>query len=302
MEQIATARHAHEQPRSRLVGMEREQQQLTNEADSIKQRLEDLAVEETKLASRIESIDTERAEIEKNLTTLTAEIETRTASITKLEADRESLSSKGESLAGARKDQAATVEKLSEERIGLDARRATLEEMVTSRAGLAEAAKKVMEIAESGDGFTGVVAPLADLVETDTEHAAAVEAALGHDLQAIVTRSIAENPTDEEIDALPGRVRFIPLTGVSVPAGEFGIAPGELALASLPASRLTAVRDLVRAQARGRRTRPRRGIDARSTARRHLSGRESRRGPHAHGRPARIAYRRPLRHAPRRSA
>ncbi len=248
MEQIATARHSHEQARSRLVGMEREQQQLTNEADSIGQRIEDLSAEETKLATRIESIEHERAEIESKLETITGEIESRNTTIASLEAERESLSSKGETLAGARKDQGATVEKLSEERIGLDARRATLEEMVTSRAGLAEAAKKVMEIAESGEGFGGVIAPLADLVETDTEHAAAVEAALGQDLQAIVTRSIAENPTDDEIDALPGRVRFIPLTGLPSAASFAGSESTPLGLASLPASRLVAVRELVKAK------------------------------------------------------
>ena len=246
MSQIAGARHAHEKARSQLVGMEREQQQLKNEADSIAQRLEDLAAEEAKLAKRIESLDADKAEAQRLHAELTAAIEARNASITKLEAEREALSSKGETLAGARRDQAQTVEKLSEERIGLDARRATLEEMVTSRAGLAEAAKKVMERAEAGDGFAGVVAPLADLVETDTEHAAAVEAALGQDLQAIVTRSIAENPTDEELDALPGRVRFIPLTGMTTLAG-IDQAPADDALASLPASRLVAVRDLVRA-------------------------------------------------------
>ncbi len=248
MERIATARHAHEKARSQLAGMEREQQQLRNEAESIAHRLDDLSAEEAKLASRIASIEHDKAEAERHHAELTAAIAKRNDAIGALEAEREALASRGESLAGARRDQAATVEKLSEERIGLDARRATLEEMVASRAGLAEAAKKVMDLAEAGEGFTGVVAPLADLVETDTEHAAAVEAALGADLQAIVTRSIAENPTDEEFDALPGRVRFIPLAGISALDTDVFADAADISLASLPTSRLVAVRDLVRAK------------------------------------------------------
>jgi len=246
MEQIAGARHAHEQARSQLVGMEREQGTLVAEAASIEQRLEDLASEETKLSSRIELIDSDRAQTERQHAELSALIQSREASIETLDIERESLSLKGESLAGARRDQATAVEKLSEDRIGLDARRATLEEMVASRAGLADAAKYVMIQRDAGDGFKGVIAPLAEIVETDTEHAAAVEAALGQDLQAIVTRSIAENPTDEEMASLPGRVRFIPRTGLH---GE-QISGAEISdgLASLPASRLIAIRDLVRAK------------------------------------------------------
>ena len=248
MEQIATARHAHEKARSQLAGMEREQQQLKGEAESIAHRLEDLSAEETKLAARLEGIDNDRAAAERHHAELAASISERNDAIGALEAERDALASRGESLAGARRDQAAAVEKLSEERISLDARRATLEEMVANRAGLAEAAKKVMDLAESGEGFTGVVAPLADLVETETEHAAAVEAALGADLQAIVTRSIAENPTDEELDALPGRVRFIPLAGISSLDTDVFSDAADVSLASLPASRLVAVRDLVRAK------------------------------------------------------
>jgi chromosome segregation protein len=58
------------------------------------------------------------------------------------------------------------------------------------------------------------MAPLADLIETDRAHAAAVEAALGSNLQALVIGSLSQMPSAEELAALSGRVVFVPLAGL----------------------------------------------------------------------------------------
>jgi chromosome segregation protein len=239
---IASTRHEREQARSRLAGMEREQQTLRSEADSIAHRLEELVSQRGRLDDRLAALTRDRDSSASEQESARAALGRRDDAIAGLEREFAALSERGETLAGARRSRAERVDRLAGERVGLDARRATLDEMVRSRAGLAEGAKWVMERREGGDGFAGVVAPLAELVETASEHASAVEAALGSDLQALVTRSIVDGPTPEERAGLPGRVRFLPLRGLRAPAGSPRAAPE-----AVPASHLTPVRTLVKA-------------------------------------------------------
>lgn len=238
MEAIAGARHEQERARSALAGMDRDQASLRSEAESIAHRLEELDTQRVALGARLDALGNDRAETESARTRLRGEMETRSAIIARLEGDLEQLSRHSDSLVGARRERAVLVEGLSEERVSLDSRRATLEEMVRSRAGLAEAAKWVIERRESGEGFEGVIAPLAELVETDSAHARAVEAALGVELQALVTRSVASAPSGDELSGLPGRVRFIPLRGLEQANDE--------AAPSMLGSLVTHVRSLVR--------------------------------------------------------
>ena len=115
---------------------------------------------------------------------------------------------------------AAEVGRLEQERVRLDSRRATLLEMVETRAGFTEGVRSVMERKARGEGFIGVLAPLADLIEVHgIGVSSAVEAALGSLLQAIVVPDLSALPPPEELAALPGRVTFIPMrsTGADVP-------------------------------------------------------------------------------------
>jgi chromosome segregation protein len=73
----------------------------------------------------------------------------------------------------------------------------------------------VLGFKAAGQGFAGVIAPLADLIDTDRGHAAAVEAALGHTLQALVVPTVAGMPGPAEMAALPGRVMFVPMAGLA---------------------------------------------------------------------------------------
>lgn len=243
MAAIASTRHEREQARSRLAGMEREQQTLRSEADSIAHRLEELGSHCRRLDDRLTTLTRDREASASDQDSVRIALGRRGDVIAGLDREFAALSEKGEHLAGARRTRAERVDRLAGERLGLDARRATLDEMVRSRAGLAEGAKWVMERRDGGDGFAGVVAPLAELVETPSEHASAVEAALGSDLQALVTRSIVDGPTPEERAALPGRVRFLPLRGLGSSAEAVHPAPG-----AVPGSHLTPLRGLVRAQ------------------------------------------------------
>ncbi len=244
MSSIADTSREWEQARSALAGMEREQGTLEAETQSLTHRLEELAAQRGAAGSKTDEIRAELENAERQRGDADARLQSHRDEIARLERDLDTLKSRGDSLEGARRERASLVERLTRERVSLDARRATLEEMVRTRAGLAEAARWVMQQRDEGAGFAGVIAPLAELVKTDTDHAAAVEAALGADLQAIVTRSAADIPTPDERASLPGRVRFIPLMGLGGVSPEPAEPPASI-VGVFPASRLTPIRSLV---------------------------------------------------------
>ncbi len=244
MASIADTSREREQARSALAGMQREQGTLEAEAQSLAHRLEELAAQRESAGTKIEEIKADLEHAERERADADHRLRSIHEKIARLEHDLDSLKDRGDTLEGARRERASLVERLTRERVGLDARRATLEEMVRTRAGLAEAARWVMQRRDEGEGFAGVIAPLAELVETDTDHAAAVEAALGADLQAIVTRSAADIPAPAERAALPGRVRFIPLR--SLGGSDEQTDPPASLVGVFPASRLVPLRPLVR--------------------------------------------------------
>lgn len=101
---------------------------------------------------------------------------------------------------------------LEQRRIGLDSRRQTLREMVEAHVGLGDAALDVLRQrdAEGSEGrFAGVIAPLADLIDTDAGDARAVEAALGTNLQALVVESMSALIDSDALESLSGRVVFL---------------------------------------------------------------------------------------------
>jgi len=122
-----------------------------------------------------------------------------------LEQDLSTLSNDQQRLGGR-------LSSLEQRRISLDSRRQTLQEMVDAHAGLDDAPRAVLnrKNTDSGDGpFSCVLAPLADLIETDAPHAQAVEAALGSNLQALVVRSMTELIDSGALRELSGRVVFL---------------------------------------------------------------------------------------------
>lgn len=140
-----------------------------------------------------------------------------------------------------------------QEYVRLDSRRATLQELVDKHAGLAESVRHVLERTRSGRGFAGVRGVLASMIEVDQANAAMVEAALGHNLQALVIETMQGLPTPEELGELPGRATFLPIafgvTEVS-PADPNAPRPGDelVALLGPDSGYLRSVREMVRAK------------------------------------------------------
>lgn len=133
--------------------------------------------------------------------------------IGELETEVGTLDGRRDQLLHDRREQAGRVAELEQRHARLDSRRATLLEMARERVGLSDAAKKVLDINARGEGFAGLAGILSDLIETDSQFAVAVEAALGPNLQALLLPSIAELPETAGMAAVSGRVTFLGLDG-----------------------------------------------------------------------------------------
>lgn len=114
-----------------------------------------------------------------------------------------------------------------EKRSGLASRRALLQEMQDKQEGVADPVKAVLARAASQDGddhntFGFVRGLLAELLETDVNQAAVVEAALGEYQQALVVNTLSDVCSDNggktAIESLAGRVTFVALDQPPLPA------------------------------------------------------------------------------------
>ncbi len=157
-------------------------------------------------------------------------------------------------LGADRRERAERLSALEQDLVRDQTRRAMLEELIATRAGFGEGVRRVLERRGAGQGFAGVIAPLADLIDTaeglDAGASAAVEAALGADVQALVVESADALPTRDELASIPERVAFLLVRHESATrdAGVPGLESDWFAAERLddPSSRVVSVRSLVR--------------------------------------------------------
>jgi chromosome segregation protein len=145
-------------------------------------------------------------------------------------------------LGAGRREQARRTNELEQDLVRQESRRATLRELVETRAGYGQAVQSVLEARDAGSGFAGVRGALVDLIETSSEDASLVEAALGADLQALVVDSAETLPSGPDLESLPGRVTFM----LARTVGQ--AAPFEQADLSAYADRVRPIRSMVRAR------------------------------------------------------
>lgn len=231
--------------RDALARIERNRAALLAEAEAEGRRASALEEQSARLESRA-------ATLAESISSLTAESqsthaasETRRADASSLEARLRELEQDAAALSG---DQRTISERLTEyeqERIRLETRRTALQEMIEARVGLTEAARATLDRKASGDpSHQPIVGALADLIEADSTHALAVEAALGASLQAILLEPGAE--LTGPLAALSGRVALVRLGEEGAPA----LPSPSADLLRLPPHALTLLRDLVSADAR----------------------------------------------------
>lgn len=200
------------QKRAAASNIDRERAAIMAAVDQDQRRAAVLADQLGKLGSRATGNQAERARLAEQRSTLEKTVEQGRGAVASLDQRLKELTETAGTLASDRRARAERLAELEQKLARVDGRRATLKELVTSRAGLGQAVKQVLSSAQSGGAegpFAGVRGVLSDLIETDGEHAATVELALGGRLQALVVRTLAEMPGEEALETLSGRVVFL---------------------------------------------------------------------------------------------
>ncbi len=200
-------RERHAEKQAAAVRSSRELATLVAQSDAESDRLNGIAAEldrleraETTARAELAALETQRAEI-------AATEETRTAEITRAAEDLAELKAESDALSDDQRRIGERVGALQRRRISLDSRRQTLREMVEAHTGLSEGALEALRRRDAADGpFSCVVAPLAELIDSDPEDARAIEAALGADLGALVTAGMPQALADAD---LPSRTVFL---------------------------------------------------------------------------------------------
>ena len=211
-----------EDEKAGIVGLMRRTAQLHNEIQAIDTFEQNLRCAQEKLNQRA----TDLGEQLRSLLTARDEATAKRGKAEKLiEAENEQLKAQNELSTQFDGEQAQCAQQLAglkERRSGLESRRATLAELQNRQEGVAEAVKAVLAKAGQESTFGFVRGLLADLIETDVEHAAIIESALGDYQQALVidrlTDVCSNNGGRRAIQALGGKVSFIAIDQPAMPA------------------------------------------------------------------------------------
>jgi len=242
LEQLAAQQAAVAERRAAVTNIDRERAALLASIHGDERRLEAVREQLEKLAARRDSLEGDGRSQEAERAALSAQLERRRAELARLERELAGREASAGEMSTERRERAGALAELEQHAVRVESRRQTLAELIEARAGLGDAVRAALERKERGEGFEGVIAPLADLVDTREESAAAVEAALGQTLQALVVETVSDLPSHDEIGSLPGRVTFVPISRV-------GAAPVRQVLdtVSMFGQRVVPVRGLVQA-------------------------------------------------------
>ena len=200
-----------DETRSVVASVEREHATLIARIESDDRRIESITERVNELTQRLHTLETQINESKLLCTRTEKALKLVDSKILEDEQQLAILDNRVESLDSSRGDLAKSVNTLDEQRVRKETRYATLDEMAKSRVGLDDAVRAVLELQDQGQGFAGVIGPLAELIETTGDQAGHIEAALEDTLQALVVESMDAMPSPEEIASLPGRVTFLPL-------------------------------------------------------------------------------------------
>ncbi len=201
------------QQRAAVAGIEREQATLTAQIESIDHRIEgireqiaDINKRREDILQRSESLTIERDESRNRTVALATEITT-------LEQQIAEHDERAQTLDGAQREINDALNHIVQDRERQDSRRHTLQEMQEAGEGLGEAVRTILDKRESGEGFAFVRGILADHIETDSQHAFVIEAALGSMLQSILIDRASDvlGGGKTDLAGLTGRVTFLPM-------------------------------------------------------------------------------------------
>ena len=214
LERATETRSALGERRAAAAGVERERSAVSATIEADQRRAEQLAETLAALERKRAETEAEVSRIETELSEAAAEAGAHASAVSTLTTELAGLDDQASRLASGRGELAERVSDLEQQRVRLDSRKQTLEEMAASRTGFGEAVRRVLELRDRGEAFTGVMGALADLIDAERGSAEAVEAALGATLQSLVVPTSGHLPGSAELDLLEGRVSFLPVCAV----------------------------------------------------------------------------------------
>ncbi|MCC7390139.1 MAG: AAA family ATPase [Phycisphaerales bacterium] len=242
-EQLASQLSAVAERRAAVTNIDRERAGLLASIAGDERRAEGVREQLARIADRRRALTEHAFAHAAEREALADQINRRKSDLATVETDLGAHESSADEMSADRRERAGALADLEQRGVRLESRRQTLQELIDARAGLGDAVREVLERKERREGFERVLAPLADLIEADEAAAASVETALGATLQALVVETVGDLPTAEELDTLPGRVAFVPIS-------RLGSTPRRQVLdtAGLFGQRVTPLRTLVRAR------------------------------------------------------
>lgn len=188
--------------------------ELHNEINSIDIQKKNLVSHKDRLSGRVSELAeelemrlTERENLNKKLQEVSNLIEQETQRLNEQKQQAVTLSESHRTLA----DRLA---EMKQERSALQSRRQLLQELEDSQTGIDEAVKAVLarKAQSQGEEFGFVIDMLAELIQTDVEHATIIEAALGTHQQTLIAHKQADlTNNQQQLDSLGGRVTFFAL-------------------------------------------------------------------------------------------
>src|SRR5262249_9533291 len=155
------------------AAIDRERASLLASIAADEKREESIREQSKKVQERHGAVEQDRTRVGGTREALRGAMETRRARMAELEAQAARRQEAAAARSSDRRDLAERVSTLEHQFLRQDGRRTTLQEMDAARAGLGDAARDVLARRDAGQGFAGVISPLADLLETDRAHAAA---------------------------------------------------------------------------------------------------------------------------------
>ncbi len=189
-----------------VAGVERERARALGRLAAIQERGPSLELELTRADARRDRLKVELDQIAEARTAAQHERSSAEAVLEQLHAQIAAHTEQVNSLGDQQSDALRRLATLREDRSSLESRLRLLHEMAQLGEGLDEAVKSILANRDHHPWLAGM---LGDLIETDAAHAAAIEAALGDELQTLVVRRADDLPlAAESVRGLEGRVRL----------------------------------------------------------------------------------------------
>lgn len=264
LEQFGEKQRVSAQKSANAQRIDRERLQLLAGIQGDEKRALGIREQVERVAATLARLANDRAGVEQQQSLTQTRVDELRARTAELEANLKALDEQVKQLGSDRQARSAEVATIDQERVRVESRLATLEEMTQARVGFAEAVRRVMTLREKHAGgdnpFAGIVAPLADLIEIRSDlggageqsalaadAGSAVELALGDDLQALAVSRLTQLPHADALANVGGRLTFVSLANELPTSVQSAVVIDGVDAADM-ASRVVHLRSLVTAR------------------------------------------------------